>query len=70
MPSSATGWRKQHPIADDETVLRAIRQRAFARPQEAVAQALPAFFTDPEVLAALLAGIDTPLGRGAGSARS
>ena len=53
----------EHLIADDETVLRAIRPRAYARPQEAVAQVLPAFFTDPEVLAALLAGIDTPLGR-------
>jgi DEAD/DEAH box helicase domain-containing protein len=53
----------EHLVADDETVLRAIRPRAYGRPQEAVAQVLPAFFTDPEVLAALLAGIDTPLGR-------
>ena len=33
------------------------------RPQEAVAQILPAFFTAPDVLAELQAGIDTPLGR-------
>ncbi len=53
----------EHLIADDETVLEAIRPRAFHQPQEAVARVLPAFFTNPEVLAELRAGIDTPLGR-------
>jgi len=53
----------EHLITDDETVLRAIRQRTYARLQEAVAQVLPAFFMDPDVLAELQAGIDTPLGR-------
>ncbi|WP_295608829.1 DEAD/DEAH box helicase [uncultured Lamprocystis sp.] len=53
----------EHLIADDETVLRAIGPRSFDRPQEAVAQVLPAFFTDPRILAELQAGLDTPLGR-------
>ena len=53
----------EHLIPDDATVLRAIEQRAFARPQEAVAQFLPAFFSDPPTLAELTAGLDTALGR-------
>ena len=53
----------EHLIADDETVLEAIRPRSFQRPQEAVARVLPAFFTDPEILAALQAGLDTAIGR-------
>jgi DEAD/DEAH box helicase domain-containing protein len=53
----------EHLIADDETVLDAIRPQAFDRPQEAVARFLPAFFADPGTLAELQAGIDTPLGR-------
>ncbi|WP_295405489.1 DEAD/DEAH box helicase [uncultured Thiocystis sp.] len=53
----------KHLIADDETVLRAIRPQTFDRPQEAVAQVLPGFFTDPTTLVELQAGIDTPLRR-------
>ncbi|NEX22948.1 DEAD/DEAH box helicase [Thiorhodococcus mannitoliphagus] len=53
----------EHLIADDETVLEAIRPESFDHPQEAVARFLPAFFASPETLAALLAGLDTPLGR-------
>jgi hypothetical protein len=56
-------FETEHPIADDGTVLEAIQPRPFARPQEVEARFLPAFFTDPDTLAELRAGIDTPLGR-------
>lgn len=53
----------EHLIADDDTVLEVLRPRTYQRPQEVVAQVLPAFFTDPETLASLQAGIDTAPGR-------
>ncbi|NEV64392.1 DEAD/DEAH box helicase [Thiorhodococcus minor] len=53
----------EHLIAADDAVLEAIRPRSFERSQEAVSRFLPAFFSDPETLAVLQAGLDTPLGR-------
>ena len=53
----------EHLIADDDTVLTAVRRQSFDGHQQAVANFLPAFFTNPDTLAALQAGIDTPLGR-------
>ncbi|MER2625327.1 MAG: DEAD/DEAH box helicase [Accumulibacter sp.] len=53
----------EHLVADDETVLKVLRPRAFKQSGEAVAQLLPAFFADPETLASLQAGIDTAPGR-------
>jgi DEAD/DEAH box helicase domain-containing protein len=53
----------EHLLADDETVLQAIRPHSFDHPQDAVARYLPAFFAHPATLSALQAGIDTPEGR-------
>ncbi len=53
----------EHLIADDETVLQALRPQSFTQSRDAVAQLLPAFFADPETLAALQASIDSASGR-------
>jgi len=53
----------EHLMAADDTVLEAVRRRSFGDAAEAVATLLPAFFADPDTLAALQAGINTAQGR-------
>ncbi|MBK5938332.1 DEAD/DEAH box helicase [Halochromatium roseum] len=53
----------EHLVADDETVLEAIRETEFERPEAAVRRFLPAFFASPALLAELSADAETALGR-------
>lgn len=53
----------EHLIADDVVVLEAVRRQSLDHPRDAVANFLPAFFTDPATFATLLDGIETAQGR-------
>ena len=53
----------EHLVADDETALAAVTETDFERPEAAVRRFLPAFFTNPAVLAELDSGVETALGR-------
>ena len=53
----------EHLVADDETLLAAIGETDFERPEAAVRRFLPAFFAAPALLAELSAEAETARGR-------